>query len=520
MNRKLIVLSIVVLLAREAVAQELRQGPYHRLVIRGAMVVPGHGGPAYGPADVVVEGDTIVHIVSVPHEAPTASRPTGDRVIEAEGLWLMPGLIDLHTHIREEPLPLEYVYFMKLAHGVTTMVHGSERGFESALEQAMLSKANAIAAPRLYPIRDWGPARSRDPGHAPPLEVIAPWHDPSKAAELAPKLVAEGAHVFRIGSLAWNRELFSAVARAVDAAGGITTVHLPPSDISVVDALDAAELGVTMIEHHYGYAEAALEGTLQGFPHDYNYSDEADRFRQAAVVWRQASEEKLLGGVVDRLVASGVSMLPTLSAYEANRDINRAMGLPWHDRYTHRLLIEWFFPNPAFHAAQHWDWTSGDEAAWAHAFRLWGRLIKTFSDRGGLLAYGADDPYFWNTSGIANVRELQLMEETGLHPLEVLRAATRNAALTLKRPDLGLVQTGFKADLLLVEGNPLKSFRYLYSFGALTLEGEEMVRRGGIRYTIKDGIVFDNQSLMGEVVKMVSESKNGWTDPRKALFEP
>ncbi len=72
----------------------------------------------------------------------------------------MPGLIDLHTHIREEPLPLEYVYFMKLAHGVTTMVHGSERGFEKALEQAKLADENAIAAPRLYPIRDWGPSRS------------------------------------------------------------------------------------------------------------------------------------------------------------------------------------------------------------------------------------------------------------------------------------------------------------------------------------------------------------------------
>jgi predicted amidohydrolase YtcJ len=196
------------------------------------------------------------------------------------------------------------------------------------------------------------------------------------------------------------------------------------------------------------------------------------------------------------------------------------MGLPWHERYTHRLLIDWFWPNPASHAAQHWDWTSGDEVAWSDTYRLWQKLIKTFSDRGGLLAYGADDPYFWNTSGIANVRELQLMEESGLHPLEVIRAATRNAALTLKRPDLGLVQTGFKADLILVEGNPLKSFRYLYSFGALTMEGDEMVRRGGVRFTIKDGVVFDNRALMTEVVKMVTESKKGWMDPRKALFEP
>ena len=219
MNKILPALATLILLAPALGAQERQQGPYERLVIRGAMVIPGHGGPAYGPADVLVENDTITHIVAVPHGASSSSRLTGDRVLEADGLWLMPGLIDLHTHIREEPLPLEYVYSMKLAHGVTTMVHGSERGFENALEQAKLSKANAIAAPRLYPIRDWGPARSRDPGHAPPLDVIAPWHDPSKAAELAPKLIAEGAHVFRIGSLAWNRELFGAVAKAIRFVG-------------------------------------------------------------------------------------------------------------------------------------------------------------------------------------------------------------------------------------------------------------------------------------------------------------
>jgi hypothetical protein len=502
-----------------AAAQELRQGPYDRLVIRGAMVIPGHGGPAYGPADIVIEKDIITHIVAIP-PAGRVERPTGDRVLEAAGLWVMPGLIDLHTHIREDPLPLEYVYYMKLAHGVTTMVHGSERGFQNALEQARLSEKNEIAAPRLYPIRDWGPARSRDPGHAPPLPVIAPWHDPSKAAELAPELIAEGAHVIRIGSLAWNRELFGAVAKAVDDAGGITTVHLPPSDIAVVDAVDAAELGVTMLEHHYGYAESALEGTLQHFPSDYNYADEADRFRYAGRVWQDASPEKLLGEVVDRLVRSGVSMLPTMSAYEANRDINRAMGLPWHDAYTHRQLIEWFWPDPASHAAHHWDWTSEDETSWSDAYRQWQRLIKTFSDRGGLIAYAADDPYTWNTSGIANVRELQLMQEAGLAPLEAIRAATRNAALTLKRPDLGLIQTGFRADLVLVEENPLKSFRFLYAFGALTLESGKIVKRGGIRWTIKNGVVFDGRALMAEVVRMVEESKRGWTDPRRALFDP
>ena len=119
--------------------------------------------------------------------------------------------IDLHTHIRTVPLPLQYVYNLKLAHGVTTMVNGAGHGWEPAFEQQSLSNAGEITAPRMFPIRDWGPSRSRDPGNAPPAAEMEQWHDPAQAPELARQLIAEGAFVIRVGSLAWNAELFGAV---------------------------------------------------------------------------------------------------------------------------------------------------------------------------------------------------------------------------------------------------------------------------------------------------------------------
>ncbi|MBW3535255.1 MAG: amidohydrolase family protein, partial [Gemmatimonadetes bacterium] len=355
------------------------------------------------------------------------------------------------------------------------------------------------------------------------MRADLPRYDPARVEELVGEVVGEGrAHVVRVGSLAWNAELFEAVCRAVDRAGGITTVHLPPSDLAVVDAVRAAELGVTMIEHHYGYAEAALgEDALPDLPPGYNYMDEAHRFRQAGAVWQEAPVEALLGPVVDRLVASGVSLIPTMSTYEVNRDFNRAVGLPWHEKYTHRQLIEWYFPNPAYHASHHWDWTSKDEQRWAGTLRKWQDLIREFHDRGGRLSYAVDDPYLWNTTGIGNVRELQLMHEAGLDPLEVIRSATYNSARTLKRPDLGYIQTGYTADLAIVDGNPLENLRYLYAFGALIRTDEgEIVRRGGVRWTVKDGVVFDNRILIDEVLRMVEESKEGWTSPVEGLFEP
>ena len=147
-------------------------------------------------------------------------------------------------------------------------------------------------------------------------------------------------------------------------------------------------------------------------------------------------------------------------------------------------------------------------------------MIYEFNKRGGHLPYAVDDPYIWNTSGIANVRELQLMHEAGLHPLEVIRSATRNSAITLRKPELGLIQTGFIADLAIIDGNPLENLHFLYAFGGMDFRDNEITHRGGVRWTIKGGVVFDNQKLIEEVITVVKESKENWVNPVPKLFMP
>ena len=130
--------------------------------------------------------------------------------------------------------------------------------------------------------------------------------------------------------------------------------------------------------------------------------------------------------------------------------------------------------------------------------------------RGGRIAYGTDDNYIWATPGFSNIRELQLTRETGMHTLEVLKAATYNSAETLRQSELGLVRPGYLADLVLVDGNPAYNLRFLYSFGALRLdENGVMERTRGIVHTIKDGVVINNARLMQEVERMVAASKEG-----------
>ena len=77
-------------------------------------------------------------------------------------------------------------------------------------------------------------------------------------------------------------------------------------------------------------------------------------------------------------------------------------------------------------------------------------MIYEFNKRGGRVAYGTDDNYIWATPGFSNIRELQLLRETGMHTLEVLNSATLNSAKTLRQEKLGLVRPGYIADLMIV----------------------------------------------------------------------
>src|ERR1700752_1168347 len=105
-----------------------------------------------------------------------------------------------------------------------------------------------------------------------------------------------------------------------------------------------------------------------------------------------------------------------------------------------------------------------------------------------------------------------MLQEAGFHPLEVVQAATMNGALTLadasKTPtDRGMVKPGMLADMVIVDQNPLQNFKVLYGTGAVRLNDAtgRPERVGGIKYTIKDGIVYDAKKLLADVAEMVGK---------------
>lgn len=140
-------------------------GPYKRLILRGGIMVNGEGAPAMGPVDIVIENDRIKRIVNVgnpgvpikPKKRPKLQ--AGDKEINIEGQYILPGFIDMHGHIggSAENIPAEYVFKLWLAHGITTVREpGSFNGVNWVMDHVERSEKNTIAAPRIIPYVGFG----------------------------------------------------------------------------------------------------------------------------------------------------------------------------------------------------------------------------------------------------------------------------------------------------------------------------------------------------------------------------
>lgn len=488
------------------------EGPYERLVIRGATVVDGTGAPAYGPVDVVIEGDRIIEVRPVGSPGVPISpgrRPAaGEREIDATGMTLLPGFIDSHAHVANpghgtagSAPSAEYVYKLWLAHGVTTVREvGCGSGLAWCLSERERSAAHEITAPRIavYPM-------------FPPPGLPGAPTTPKQARSWIAAVAEAGADgvKFRGGA----REVLEAAIREAAARALPTASHHDQLAVTGTDVLVTSGWGLGSMEHWYGLPEALfVEQVVQDYPADYNYLDEQHRFGEAGRLWAQAAEpgSERWNEVLETLLLRDFTLVPTLTIYEANRDLMRARRAEWHDDYTWPALRRWFEPSREAHGSYFFDWTTADEIAWKDNFRRWMAFLDDYKDRGGRVAAGSDAGFIYKLFGFAYVRELELLQEAGFHPLEVVRAATLAGAELLGRADeLGTVQPGRLADLVLVPGNPLANFKLLYGTGHLKLDDEtgHAGRVGGVRWVIRDGIVYDAPALLADVAALVAAER-------------
>ena len=216
------------------------------------------------------------------------------------------------------------------------------------------------------------------------------------------------------------------------------------------------------------------------------------------------------------MVEQGVTLNPTFNIYSASRDVMRARNLEWHEQYTLPQLMEFYSPSLTNHGSYYHDWSSEDEVAWRNFYRKWFDLTREFHRRGGRVTAGSDPGYIYQTWGFAYIGELEMLREAGLTPLEVIRAATMNGAEEIWQskggnPPFGTIKPGKLADLVIVPENPLANLKVLYGTGhtRLNRDTNQLETVGGVRWTVKDGIVYDAHQLLADVAEMVEAEKAG-----------
>lgn len=477
-----------------AVSAAFAQAPTHgqrpkKLVVRNVMVVEGNGTPAAGPKDIVIENGAITAIVPFDPVARSAGvtgtgrapeRPTGDAIIEGNGRYVLPGLINLHAHLQEErafvPMPRDYVLKLWLATGITT-VRDVGSTTAKTLAYREMSKKGEIAAPRIFVYPMFGRAKNEDEARARIREIKQQGADGVKF-------------------LGTYRDVLGAALDEANKLGLRSAHHI---GVEETTAWDDIKFGTTSIEHWYGIPDAAFKDGVQGFPSGYNYANEADRFRWAGRIWREA-DEKELERVLKAMVEKGVAWDPTLDIYEAGRDLQRAQTQPAFREYLHPALEEFFAPNLANHGSYYVNWSSTDETYWKENYQIWFRALRDFERLGGTIGMGDDAGFIYQIYGFGMLRNLELHQEAGFHPLKAIQHATANGAKILgEERRLGRIRVGWAADLLVVNGNPLEDFKSLSPL------------KNGIEWTIKDGIAYHAPTLAANVRKMVAEAraKNG-----------
>src|SRR5262249_17930391 len=137
-------------------------------------------------------------------------------------------------------------------------------------------------------------------------------------------------------------------------------------------------------------------------------------------------------------------------------------------------------------------------------------FANDYKNLGGRVCVGSDSGFMFQTYGFGLVRELELLQEAGFTPLEVLRAATAWGAELLGGGDeLGTLEVRKAADSLVHDDNPLNDFKMLYGTGAMRLDDAtaSVQWKRSISTVIKGGTVFNPAELLGDVEDMVARRR-------------
>ena len=401
--------------------------------------------------------------------------PEGVETIDAEGKYIIPGLIDMHCHINERFAP----HFV--ASGVTTIRNTAGNVF---LLKNLIEKPVDAPTPRIYASDrmidgtpgQWGPTSFGN--------LVT--DDPELARKEVRRQAEIGAKFVKL--YGWIKR--DVMAAAVDEAKKYNLeVSIDLMNSKDVTALDAAECGVTWFEHASGFAQEMYKGWNL-------FVDKEEEWSH--IDWENPDQEKIKE-LCEKMLAYNVKLCPTMVV------LDQPMQYPefWSPE---NIVIE--SASKIKYMMDYWkehtEIADLIKSSSAKVINLTKAIAKIYFDMGGTVVAGTDTPAFIYTyPGMALHRELELFVEIGFTELEALQAATINAAKSINLDGIGVIKEGSIADLVILNDNPLENIKHTQEIHTIV--------KGGKVYTQEE--ILSHVPNEEEVEKSQAKFIEEWEEP-------
>jgi imidazolonepropionase-like amidohydrolase len=433
------------------------------VAITNVVLIDGTGAPARDGMTIVMREGRIVAV------GPTSEStvPPDAAVIDGTGQTVTPGWVMLHEHLFYPSGQARYntneISFppLYLAGGATTVRTGGSLDPYTDLSTRDLIDAGQVPGPRMDVT---GPYLEGDGGF---IRAFPKLTNPDEARDHVNFWADRGVTSFKAYNLIDRATLGAAIA-AAHARGIKVTGHL-----CSITYTEAADLGIDNLEHGFF---AATDWTVD------KRVDECPRGGDRRYLDIDLGSKEFTD-VVDHLVANDVALTSTLTVVE-----RRAPNRPPPPDGAQQAML------PQLHESvmARLERAGGGGTDQAALLRRYMDMEKAFYDAGGHLVVGTDPTGGGDVvPGYANQRAIQLLIEMGLTVEQAVQVASENGARYLERlDDLGTVEVGKRADLVLMGGNPL----------------EDVDAFRNVNLVFKDGVGYDSQKLF--------DSVRGWVGVR------
>lgn len=419
----------------------LVEHPASAVALTHVTLIDGTGAPAREDQTILILGDRISAVAS----SSEIVLPNEVEVHDLRGHTVLPGLVQLHEHTWfggiAEPVHADWSAELYLRNGVTTALTAGTRYPDEELELKRRIDAGEVAGPNLIIA---GPYIS---GFANPMSRSRVVRSEAEARGVVDEWGDRGATWFKI--LNGPLSVVEWVVAAAHSRGARVTIH--PCSVSLHEAADA---GVDLIQHGFITGSEYVPGRRAGECPPGNHVAQAD----VAVSSPEVQES------IRRLASSGVAVVSTLAVYETfmpefELDTVALAALPADVRaeveraHAARAASGYSVPPRLLRKMMEWE--------------------RAFVAAGGLLAAGSDP---WGTGlvpGFGNLRQLELLIETGFSVEEAVKIMTLNGAVVLGiEEDVGSIEVGKVADLVVVSGGPLHQAERRVAVEAVLKHGE------------------------------------------------